>query len=82
MSIWTKAFWKATAERMVRAAAAGATGALTAGVTNLAEVPWRGVLVTAGVAAAFSLLASLTINQATGDGPALTHAEGVRDDDA
>lgn len=79
MSIWTKAFWRATTERAVRAGAWALSATLTGGALSIVEAPWRGALGVAGMAALLSVLASLAVNQATGDGPALTSAEHVDD---
>ncbi len=74
--IWSGQFWKAAAERMIRAFAAGATGAFTAGATNLAEVPWQAALSAGVVAALVSLLISMGGSAVGPDaGPSLTGAE-------
>jgi r1t holin len=79
VSIWTKAFWRATTERGVRAFAWALSATLGGGALNIVEAPWRGALGVGAMAAVLSVLASLTVNQATGDGPALTSAEHVND---
>lgn len=81
-SIWTNDFWKATSERMIRAFAFATGAALAGGATNVAEVPWQSALGMGAFAAILSLLASISVNQATGDGPALTKSETVVEHDA
>lgn len=79
MTIWTREFWKATAERCVRAFAAGASGSFVAGATDLAEVPWRAAGTAGLVAAILALLFSLGANSFTGGGgPALNSDETLR----
>lgn len=77
MSIWTAAFWKATAERVLSTAAQAAIAILTADGFNLLNIRWQGVLATVGLAALLSLLKSLVANQATRTGPSLTLHEQV-----
>ena len=76
-SIWTKDFWKAAAERSIRAFGWATGAALGGGALDIAEVPWLAALQMGGMAALLSLLASLAVNQVTGDGPALTRSETV-----
>ena len=80
-SIWTKDFWKAAAERAVRVFAWATGAALGGGALNMAEVPWLSAVQMGGMAALLSLLASLAVNQVTGDGPALTRSETVVEHD-
>jgi hypothetical protein len=61
--IVTVSFWKATAERMVRAAAAAALPLLGAGSVNVLSAPWETVLGLSGGAAVVSLLMSLVGSQ-------------------
>lgn len=80
-SIWTLDFWKAAAERAIRSFAFATGAALAGGVTNIAEVPWQSALGMGAMAAVLSLLASVSVNRATGDGPALTKSETVVEHD-
>ncbi|WP_237551971.1 holin [Streptomyces sp. cg28] len=70
-SMWTAAFWKATAERAVRTFAQSLAAVLVAGATNLLNVDWVAALGTAGLA---TLLAVLTALGAAGVGP---HGPGL-----
>jgi hypothetical protein len=76
--MWTKSFWKATTERVVRGGAAAVAGGLFAGdwVFDVMSVnTWNDALslfVGGGLA---SLVFSLAGNAITGDGPAFTNEE-------
>ncbi|MER5947013.1 holin [Streptomyces sp. NPDC001904] len=70
-SLWTAAFWKATAERAVRTFAQSLAAVLVAGATNLLDVDWAAALGTAGLA---TLLAVLTALGTAGVGP---HGPGL-----
>ncbi|WP_353941109.1 holin [Streptomyces sp. HUAS MG91] len=70
-SMWTAAFWKATAERAVRTFAQSLAAVLVAGATNLLNVDWAAALGTAGLA---TVLAVLTALGAAGVGP---HGPGL-----
>lgn len=76
-SIWSAGFWKAAAERAVRAGAFAATGVLASTGAGLIETDWVGVASVAGGAAVLSLLTSIGVNGTRGDGPAITPAEKV-----
>lgn len=78
--MWTIAFWKATAERMLRGAAVAIFGAKFAGdvVFDAFSVTTWGDVGSLAIGGAFgSLLLSLIGNAATGNGPALTRNETV-----
>jgi len=77
--IWTVAFWKATLERAVSTAAQTAAAALTVGTLPAASLPWKAVAAAAGIGALLSVLKSLAVNQATGNGPGVGSAERVID---
>jgi hypothetical protein len=79
-SIWTVGFWKAAAERAVRAFASGALAGGAAGAVDITSVPWYAALSVGAAAAVIDLLVSLSANSATGDGPGATSAETVTDD--
>lgn len=66
--MWTRAFWKATAERVVASFAGGVLAGFGIGAS------WPGALAAGGIAAAVSLLKALVASR-TGDGPSLTNAE-------
>ncbi|MEV3857278.1 holin [Streptomyces sp. NPDC050095] len=70
-SIWTVAFWQATAERAIRTFAQALAAVLVAGATNLLDVDWAAALGTAGLA---TLLAVLTAVGTAGIGP---HGPGI-----
>ena len=74
-SIWTVAFWKATAERAVRGFAWSLLSTLGAGATNVVEMPWQTATGIAAGAAVLSVLASVASSAITGGGPSLTNAE-------
>lgn len=77
-SIWTRAFWKATGERVISTVAQSGVASLTVvsvaggGVT---EVAWAAAGSIAALAGVLSLLKSLAANTATGTGPSFTEAE-------
>lgn len=77
--MWTKAFWKAAAERALRAGSAAAVSvflvgdkAMNIGNVNLADA--GGIFLGA---AAVSVLLGLAGNVVTGTGPSFTKAESV-----
>lgn len=76
--IFTREFWKAAAERAIRAAAWSLLSALGAGVVNILEVPWLSALGVAAGAGVLSLLASIAVQELTGSGPSLTDAERLK----
>jgi hypothetical protein len=74
MTIWTKAYWKAQAERTISTAAQTAVGAI--GATALIEsVDWAVVGSTVALASVLSVLKGIVANSATGTGPGATTAE-------
>jgi hypothetical protein len=78
VSIWTGAFWLATAERAVKTFAQTAASLLLLDeVPGLLNVDWAGVGSVAGLAALMSVLLSVGGNAATGDGPSAVGAEVV-----
>lgn len=80
--MWTKAFWQATAERMVRGAAVAVAAAYFAGdvVFDAMHVStWNDVLSLAVGGAFGSLVLALAGNAMNGgNGPALNSAENVQ----
>lgn len=75
MSIWTRAFWKATTERAVRTFAQAAGATLVGTGTGLIDTDWIGVLSVAGMAAVLAVLFAVGAGAATGTGPSLGSAE-------
>lgn len=72
--MFTITFWKAAGERAIRAFAFALTGTIGVGAA-FNDVEWARGLSVAGVAAILSVLASITINSATGTGPAVLDSE-------
>ena len=82
MSIWTRAFWAATAERAVKSLAQGMVAVVgiemaADGTVSAAAVDWMLALWVGLGTAALSVLTSVATNTATGDGPSLIRAETV-----
>lgn len=77
--MWTKAFWKAAAERAIRSGSFAAASVFVVGdkAMNIAHVDLAGAAGIFAGAAVLSLLLGLGVNAATGDGPALGKAETV-----
>lgn len=73
--MFTRLFWKATAERAVKAFTYSLIGMLTGGVTDIVEMPWLTAARIALGVAVLSVLGSLASVAATGGGPSLTNAE-------
>ena len=73
--IWTLAFWKATAERAVKAFAYSLLGMLVGGVSDVVEMPWWSATRIALGVAVLSVLGSVGSSVATGNGPSLTNTE-------
>lgn len=78
--MWTKDFWRATAERVVQGAALAVFAAYFGGdvIFNTLQVnTWVDVLSTAGAGAFGALVLSLAGNAVSGNGPAFTRVEVV-----
>ncbi len=71
MSIWTGAFWKATAERAVSTAAQSAILVVAADQFNALTFDWPTLGGFAAGGAVLSVLKSLAVNAATGTGPSV-----------
>jgi hypothetical protein len=76
-SIWTKAYWQATAERVISTAAQAGLLAIGADQFNVLELDWANFGGFVGGGAVLSLLKSLVANAATKTGPGLTNSEQV-----
>ena len=73
--IWTKAFWKATAERAIKTAAQVAAVTIGGNAVNAWDLDY-GQLAGITIGGAFlSVLTSIGSSATTGDGPSLTNAE-------
>lgn len=66
MSIWSSAFWKATAERAIATAAQSAVAVLGTGAVGLLDIDAASVLSVAGGGAVLSVLKSVAATAATG----------------
>ncbi|MFD9790090.1 holin [Streptomyces sp. NPDC059070] len=70
--MFTKAFWKATAERAIRTFAQSLAAVLAAGATSLLDVDWKAALATAGMATLLSVLMAIGSSGLGRPGPGLT----------
>lgn len=78
MTIWQKAFWRATVERMVRGFAIGALIPLGGEALDVLNgLDWQNVLGLGGGGALLSLLLSLAGNAVSGNGPSFSQTEQV-----
>ena len=77
MTIWTPAFWRATAERIIATIVGALIAVLTADGFDVLSVDWPGILTTIGLAGLVSLLKAILANVATQTGPSLTNSEQV-----
>src|SRR5437868_6680567 len=73
--MFTKKFWKATAERAVKTLAQSAIATATAAGTGLVDTDWVGIASTAGMATVLSVLSSVASSGTNGDGPSLGAAQ-------
>lgn len=75
--VWTKEFWKATAERMARSAAAATVSVLVVGdgVLNVFEGDFRNALGVGLGAALVSGLLAIAGGATSGNGPSFTKDE-------
>ncbi|NGO70004.1 holin [Streptomyces boncukensis] len=72
----TTAFWKATAERMIRTFAQALIAALGLDTTGVLDAPWGDALSLAGGAALLALLTAIATSGGGTEGPGVT--ESVR----
>jgi len=77
--MWTRRFWKAALERMIRAGAAGvlAVWIVGDGFMNAFDVDWQNALGVFAGSAVVSLLLSLAGSTVSGNGPAFNSDEQV-----
>lgn len=80
-SIWTRAFWKATAERALSTGAQAALLAWGGGTLPSVSLPWWTVPAAFAGGAALGALKGIAVNGMTGDGPGITSAETVVETD-
>ena len=74
--MFTKAFWKATGERVAATMAQAALALVTAdGVFNILEVDLRQAATVVGSAGVLALVKALAASRVGGRGPSLTDAE-------
>lgn len=74
--MWTKTFWKATAERVIGTSAQTLIAAGALGSVGVLEVDWVGALSLTGSAALLALLKCIAASTiGSGDGPGFTSAE-------
>lgn len=72
VSIWTRQFWRATAERAVKTAGQSALATYGADVVNVLSTDWRGVLGMAAGGAVLSVFTSLASSRVgAGGGPSV-----------
>lgn len=70
--MFTKAFWRAVAERAIKTFAQAAAALLVADGTGLLDTDWQAAASVAGMAAVVSVLTSVGSGKIGGDGPSLT----------
>jgi hypothetical protein len=75
--MYTKAFWTAALERVIKAFVASLLALLVGGATDILSVPWGHAFAVAALAAVVSLLTSLASAGAGSTGPALFGPETV-----
>lgn len=81
MTIWTAAFWKALAERVLSTFVQAFGGALLAALidasTSKDGISWNVILLGAALAGGLAVLKNLFANAVTKTGPSLTNSEQV-----
>lgn len=75
--MWTRAFWRATAERAIKSAAQAGILALGGDLIAVWDLPLLGIGGVMASGAVLSVLTSLASDAATGSGPSLTSAEKI-----
>lgn len=79
MSMWTKEFWRAVAERAIKTFAQTIATVLTAAGVGLLAADWVGVFSAAGMALLLSVLTSVGSAALTDGSPSLVSAEVLAD---
>lgn len=81
MAAWDKTFWKATAERVIGAAAASGITMLT--VANPFGIDWQVGFAVTGITSAVTFLKCIVANTAAKDtnGPGFGNAERLNEND-
>lgn len=74
--MFTKAFWRATAERVVASVAGGALAAIGSDAFGVVEADWQGIASVALGAGVVALLKALAVGYKDGN-PSATNAETV-----
>jgi hypothetical protein len=74
--MWSKAFWKATTERVIASIAGGALGAIGAETFGVVEADWLGIASVAAGAGVVSLLKALAVGYKDGN-PSAINAEVI-----
>ena len=75
--MWTRAFWKATAERAIASVAGGALSVIGADVFGVVEADWQGIASVALGAGVVAVLKALAVGYKDGN-PSATNAETVK----
>lgn len=79
--MWTRAFWRAAAERAVKTTAQSGAALLVAAGTGLLDTDWTTTASVAGMAGLLSLLTSIGSSGVGNTGPSLTGEVLVNDGD-
>jgi hypothetical protein len=77
VTIWTRGFWKATSERVIRTVAGALIALVTVAGFSPRTADWLDIAATVGLAALVSLLFAILSNGVGKSGPALTESEQV-----
>lgn len=78
MTIFSKPFIIAAAERALKTGCQVAATTILANATGLLDADWVAIGSVSGLAAVVSVLTSIASGAITGDGPSLTHAETIK----
>lgn len=79
--MWSKAFWKATTERVVASTAGGALAAIGADAFGVVEADWLGIASLGLGAGVVSLLKALAVGYKDGNPSAINAEYTVSDGD-
>lgn len=75
MSMYTKAFWKATGERVIASMAGGVIAVFTADGFDVAQANWKSIAIAAATTGAVSLFKALVASNVGNAGPSLVQSE-------